>query len=99
LPALSERFREVTITLETPSPLPENLPASWLQPEVADCVIHFVHRSYEEQTTERELAGLFPSARNFSFEPMPLRSIFLAMAKSGRNHSPSVAEAAKRVEA
>ena len=99
LPVLSERFREVTITLETPSPLPPDLPASWLQPEAADCVIRFVHSEYKEQITQKELARFFPSARDFSFGPMPLRSIFLAIAKSGRNHSPSVAEAAKKVEA
>jgi ABC-2 type transport system ATP-binding protein len=99
MPVLSERFRDVTVTLARPTLLPENRPASWLQPEVADCVIHFVHSDYKEQATERELAEFFPSARDFSLAPMPLRSIFLAIAKSGRNHSPSIAEAAERVEA
>ncbi len=99
MPVLTERFRDVTVTLERPSPLPGKCPASWLQPEVADCVIHFVHSDYKEQATERELAEFFPSARDFSLAPMPLRSIFLAIAKSGRNHSPSIAEAAERVEA
>lgn len=99
MPVLTERFRDVTITLESPLPLPGKCPASWLQPEVADCVIHFVHSDYKEQATERELAEFFPSARDFSLAPMPLRSIFLAIAKSGRNHSPSIAEATERVEA
>lgn len=98
MPALSERFKEVTITLETPSPLPGNLPKAWLQPEVVDRVIRFVHSNYREQITERELAEFFPTARDISFAPMPLRSIFLAIAKSGRNHSPAVQEAAKEVE-
>src|SRR5580693_419977 len=43
LPVLSERFKEVTVTLERPSALPENSPASWLQAEAADCVVRFVH--------------------------------------------------------
>lgn len=98
MPALSERFKEVTITLDSPSPLPENLPKAWLQPEVVDRVIRFVHSNYREQTTERELAEFFSTARDISFAPMPLRSIFLAIAKSGRNHSPAVQEAAKEVE-
>ena len=33
MPALSNRFREVTVTLDRPSPLPENIPPSWLQPQ------------------------------------------------------------------
>ena len=99
LPVLSERFREVTVTLERPSTLPENYPASWLQPEVADCVVRFVHSNYKRQTTERELVEIFPSGRNFSLDPMPLRSIFLAIAKSGRNHAHSAANDAKGIKA
>jgi ABC-2 type transport system ATP-binding protein len=99
MPVLSERFREVTVTLESPSPLPGNTPKTWLQPEVADCVIRFVHSNYKERATERELAELFPGARDISFSPIPLRSIFLAIAKSNRNHSPAVQEATKEVVA
>jgi ABC-2 type transport system ATP-binding protein len=29
--ALSDRFREITITLRTPSPVPQNIPSTWLQ--------------------------------------------------------------------
>jgi len=99
MPVLSERFREVTVTLESPLPLPGNPPKTWLQPEAVDCVIRFVHSNYKEQATERELAEFFPGARDISFGPMPLRSIFLAIAKSSRNHSPAVQEAAKEVVA
>jgi ABC-2 type transport system ATP-binding protein len=90
MPTLSDRFREVTVTLDGPSTLPGNCPASWLLAETADCVVRFVHSNYKQQITERELAEFFPSARNFSLDPMPLRSIFLAIAKSGRNHAQSV---------
>ena len=99
LPTLSERFREVTVTLERPSPVPTNHPASWLQAEAADCVVRFVHSNYKQEITDRELAESFPSARNISFDPMPLRSIFLAIAKSGRSHARSNANDAKAVNA
>lgn len=99
LPVLSGRFREVTVTMDHPSPLPENRPASWLQAEAADCVVRFVHSSYKAQTTERELAEFFPSARAFALDPMPLRSIFLAVAKSGRKHDPAAANTTRRIEA
>jgi ABC-2 type transport system ATP-binding protein len=87
--ALSERFREVTVTLANPAPLPTELPASWLQPQTADCVLRFVHSDYDEKATARQVAERFPSARDISYDPMSLRSIFLAIAKAGRNHSSS----------
>ena len=88
---LADRFREVMVTLDSPSPLPENLPPTWLQPQAADCVFRFVHSSFNEQSSPRELAERFPTARDISFDPMPLRSIFLAIAKSERNHLPTAA--------
>jgi ABC-2 type transport system ATP-binding protein len=86
---LSDRFREVTVTLANPAPLPAELPASWLQPQTEDCVVRFVDSRYNGQATAQELRQIFPAARDISFDPMALRSIFLAIAKAGRNHSAS----------
>jgi ABC-2 type transport system ATP-binding protein len=86
---LSDRFREVTVTLGSPTPLPSGLPASWLQPETADCVLRFVHSDFKGDRSRRELAEIFPSALDICFDPMPLRAIFLAIAKSGRRHASS----------
>jgi ABC-2 type transport system ATP-binding protein len=86
---LTDRFREVTVTLNCPSPLPENLPATWLQPLSMDCVVRFIHSSYNHQATAREVAAFLPSARDVSYDPMPLRSIFLAIAKSHRGAAAS----------
>ena len=88
---LSNRFREVTITLASPSPLPANLPAAWLEPQTADCVLRFVHSDFKEGSSQRELAERFPFARDIAFEPMSLRQIFLAIAKSGRGSRASIA--------
>jgi ABC-2 type transport system ATP-binding protein len=82
---LSERFREVTITFPDSATLPANMPATWLQPQAADCVVRFVLSSYQQHTSERETAELFPSARDITFDPMSLRQIFLAIAKSNRS--------------
>ena len=82
---LNQRFREVTVTLATPAPVPANLPASWLQPQSVDCVLRFVHSAYNEATAQSEINQQIPSARAIAFDPMSLRSIFLAIAKSGRN--------------
>ena len=89
---LSNRFREVTITLASPSPLPANLPAAWLEPQTADCVLRFVHSDFKEGSSQRELAERFPFARDIAFEPMSLRQIFLAIAKAGRGSRVSIAQ-------
>ena len=81
---LSNRFRDVTITLSDPSPLPAKLPAAWLEAQTADCVLRFVHSDFRDGSSHRELAERFPSACDIAFEPMSLRQIFLAIAKSGR---------------
>jgi ABC-2 type transport system ATP-binding protein len=87
---LSNRFRDVTVTLASPSSLPANLPAAWLEPQTADCVLHFVHSEFKEGNSQRELAERIPSARDIAFEPMSLREIFLAIARSGRGPRVSV---------
>lgn len=97
---LIDRFREVTITFSADASLPPNPPPSWLQPEAADSVLHFIHSQFNPDTPA-ELAAQFPSARDIRFDPMSLRAIFLAVAKSGRAPSPSASQAAaqKEVEA
>jgi len=86
--ALAARFREVTIILSerttAPTRLSASMPPEWLLPETADHVIRFVHSAWSGDATERELRERFPAARTIESEPMPLRAIFLAMAKSGR---------------
>jgi ABC-2 type transport system ATP-binding protein len=89
---LSDRFREVTITLDHPLQLPEKIPATWLLPEASEFVIRFVDSNYQGEATARELAAMFPAARNISQTSMSLRAIFLAIAKSGRGQSQSAGE-------
>ena len=81
---LSERFRDVRVTLQGAAVVPRECPATWLGAEAADSVVHFVDSNYRGQSTAEELAAAFPSARDITAEPMPLRAIFLAVAKSGR---------------
>jgi ABC-2 type transport system ATP-binding protein len=87
--ALSNRFRAVTVTLADAQPLPANLPSTWLQVEASDCVVRFVMSAYDSAASPAELAAFFPAARDITLDPMSLRSIFLAIAKSNRNYSES----------
>lgn len=82
--ALSARFREVTITFDGPAPSLTGSPSAWLNVESAGAVLGFVHSAFAGDATARELYERFPLAKEIAFEPMPLRSIFLAIAKSNR---------------
>ena len=81
---LGNRFRDVTVTVNEPTALPAKVPAAWLEAQTVDCVVRFVHSDFKDSETQRELAERFPGARNFEFEPMTLRQILLAIAKTGR---------------
>lgn len=85
--ALSSRFREVTVTLDEAAAMPESRPAEWLQFEAAGPLIRFVHSGFHGEPSQRELAQAFPKARDIALDPMPLRSIFLAIAKAGRTRA------------
>lgn len=84
LPALSDRFREISVTLNSPSAITQTAPPTWLQLETSESVIRFVDSNFREEATGQELAKLFPTAGDISIEPMPLRSIFLAIAKEAK---------------
>ncbi|HTW47782.1 MAG TPA: ABC transporter ATP-binding protein [Acidobacteriaceae bacterium] len=80
---LAGRFREVTVTLSGPRP-ESTVPAPWLQYEATDSVVKFVHSGCKGEQTATELRQMFPGAKDIEMEPMPLRAIFLAVARARR---------------
>jgi len=85
MPALVERFREVEITFDAAPALPGKLPASWMRVSSSAAVVQFIESQFDEQRTSAEIRNRLGEARSVTFTPMSLRSIFLAMAKSGRD--------------
>jgi ABC-2 type transport system ATP-binding protein len=85
--ALSARFCEVTVTLPGSAAARTDFPVEWIDVEISGAVIRFVHTQYEGEATERQVAGAFSSALSIVYDPMPLRAIFLALAKSQRSRS------------
>lgn len=85
LASLSERFREVEITLQSPPVLPSPWPSAWLKPQTSAAVIRFVDSRFDKHRTPEAIRQLFPSAGNISITPITLREIFIALAKSQRN--------------
>ena len=84
--ALSERFREIEVTVDITS-MPSQLPASWVRTEASSAVVRFVETQWNSARTTHELTQAFPQARAVEVRAMPLRSIFVALAKSARKAS------------
>jgi ABC-2 type transport system ATP-binding protein len=83
---LSDRFREVEVTLEGPASLPPGLPAAWLNAEQSGVVLRFTDSRYEATRTGAEVQRLFPAVREIAARNLTLRAIFVALAKSARRN-------------
>lgn len=83
--SLTQRFRDVEVTLHTPMSLPERVPDSWMQVNASANVVRFVSNRFEAERTPAEIKEIFGHVRDTTFTPMTLRQIFLAMAKTRSN--------------
>ncbi len=84
LETLTARFREVVLTFADPPVLPSELPASWLQPQVSGVVLRFVETQFDPQQTPAQARRVFPAFRDLTVNPIPLRTIFVTLAKAAR---------------
>lgn len=82
LATLTDRFREVELTFDVPPPLPSATPDTWMHVNASAAVIRFVETRFDPEKTEAGIRSVLGDARNVTFTPMSLRSIFLAMAKN-----------------
>ena len=94
--SLTARFREITVTLppSAPGAMPATLtrtnaepPTSWLLLENTLTAARFVHLHADTEPVAAQVAQVFATGStvpHLQAEPMTLRAIFLALAKSGR---------------
>lgn len=82
--ALSSRFREVEVVLDEPaSELPAALPKGWLHAEHSGCTVRFVDSQFQPSASEPDIRARFRGVREVVARPLPLRSIFVALARRG----------------
>jgi len=82
--SLTSRFREIEVTVDSPVRLPEGnqWPAHWLRPEAMPAVVRFVDTRFDAERTPLEIHRLFQEVRHIVANPMPLRAIFVTLARS-----------------
>jgi ABC-2 type transport system ATP-binding protein len=81
--SLQQRFREIEVTFDAPQlPMPHELwPPHWLRAEVSPVVVRFVETRFHPEQTTNDVRSMFAQVRNISVSPMPLRSIFVTLAR------------------
>jgi ABC-2 type transport system ATP-binding protein len=84
--SLAGRFREIEVTVEPgkPAPSPGQCPPAWLNTQQSASVFRFVDSRFEEQHTCGEVRRLFGDRAQVVVSPMPLRAIFVTLAKASR---------------
>jgi ABC-2 type transport system ATP-binding protein len=87
LASLASRFRQIELALGA-SPLPRGtLPASWMHLEVSNSTARFIESRYDQERTPSDILQVFGDAKNATYTPMSLRSIFLAIARNTRENN------------
>jgi ABC-2 type transport system ATP-binding protein len=81
---LSERFRQVRITLNCAAAVPDSAPKSWLHLATAGNVLSFVDSRFSEYGLATHVAASLKDVRNIDVEPLALRSIFTTLARDLR---------------
>jgi len=84
LESLSARFREIVLTFDAPPATPREFPADWMHLEIAGAVVRFVDTRYDADNSVELARNVFPTYRDMAVNGMPLRAIFVALAKKGR---------------
>ena len=81
---LSERFREVEVTPSAPAGIAPAWPSTWLGRESSASIVRFVETQFQRERTMAEVRRVFGEVQQVSLNPMPLREIFVTLAKAGR---------------
>jgi ABC-2 type transport system ATP-binding protein len=84
---LSRRFRHVEVRVDKLPKLPQDSdwPINWLHPEASQVLVRFVDTHFDPEKTSAQIYRHFGSTvTNIAAHPMPLRSIFLALARKAR---------------
>ena len=79
------RFREVRVTLECEASAPGRVPENWLQVRAVGNVLSFVETRFSEEAFSERVKSLLAGVRTIDTQPMGLRSIFTALARSARD--------------
>ncbi len=79
--SLLGRFRQIEVTCGAPAAVPPGAPSSWLLPQAAGTVLRFVDSAFSEGESVAKIRALVTDATDIQAAPMPLRQIFITLAR------------------
>ncbi len=82
---LSGRVREVRVTMNHDAAIPHNHPEHWINMSAAGNVLSFIDVRYESQAIQASVHSLLTDIKDVGIQPVALRSIFTALARSSRS--------------
>ena len=82
---LSDRMREVRVTLNDPAVSPASAPAEWLDVRANGNVLAFVDTRFSQDRLNGAIASVLRGVRNVDVQPIALRSIFTTLARAGQD--------------
>ena len=82
--SLIQRFREVEVTLGGPAPRANGWPATWLNVEQSPALVRFVDAQFDGEKSMADVRRVFGEGSVVAVRPMPLRQIFVTLARAGR---------------
>jgi ABC-type multidrug transport system ATPase subunit len=84
---LTDRLREVHVTMEQAEPTPGRMPKEWLDFRTAGKVASFVDTAYSEDRLAANVIAVFGRVRDMEARPIGLRSIFTTLARATRDRT------------
>jgi ABC-2 type transport system ATP-binding protein len=81
---LSNRFREIRLTLESPAAAPVPAPDGWLQMTSTGSVVTFFDSRFNESQLAAKIAAQFRGVKHIDVQPVALRTIFTTLARASR---------------
>ncbi len=84
--SLTGRVQEIRVTTLREVPLRRPAPKSWIGLKQAGNVVTFVHREFIESDLEAQVRASIADVVRIEASPMPLRSIFVSLARAARDH-------------
>lgn len=85
--SLTGRVQEIRVTTSREVPLRQPAPKSWIGLKQTGNVVTFVHREFIESDLDAQVRASIAGVVRIEASPMPLRSIFVSLARAARDHS------------
>jgi ABC-2 type transport system ATP-binding protein len=89
---LSARVREVRVLLDGAAAAPARVPDNWLDVRAAGNVLTFVDTRYREAELGKSVRSCVAGVRRVDANALPLRAIFVALARAARARSAAALE-------